>query len=143
MRARRHSKRSFSFFGNQRGSAAVEFALVCPVFILLMTGVFSGGMVFHVRETNYLYAREAARGLALGYFNETEAKDYAEDQAEDALGIDVTVSVDPATVGDPTDQNVVVSISVTKNELEKLAPFGGILPDGMTATVTMRNTITS
>ena len=44
-----------------RGQAMVEFALVIPVFILLMVGLFDLGRVVWVNDTLATAAREAAR----------------------------------------------------------------------------------
>jgi Flp pilus assembly protein TadG len=44
-----------------RGQAMVEFALVIPVFILLMVGIFDLGRVIWVNDTLNTAAREAAR----------------------------------------------------------------------------------
>jgi Flp pilus assembly protein TadG len=44
-----------------RGQAMVEFALVIPVFILLMVGIFDLGRVVWVNDTLNTAAREAAR----------------------------------------------------------------------------------
>ena len=44
-----------------RGQAMVEFALVFPVFILLMVGLFDFGRVIWVNDTLATAAREAAR----------------------------------------------------------------------------------
>jgi Flp pilus assembly protein TadG len=44
-----------------RGQAMVEFALVIPVFILLMVGIFDLGRVVWVNDTLATAAREAAR----------------------------------------------------------------------------------
>jgi Flp pilus assembly protein TadG len=44
-----------------RGQAMVEFALVIPVFLLLMVGLFDFGRVIWVNDTLSTAAREAAR----------------------------------------------------------------------------------
>ena len=49
-----------------RGQAMVEFALVIPVFILLMVGIFDLGRVVWVNDTLATAAREAAR-FAIGH----------------------------------------------------------------------------
>jgi Flp pilus assembly protein TadG len=51
---RRHNLRS------EQGQAAVEFALVVPVLLLLLLGIVQGGIVFH----NYLTVTDAARAAA-------------------------------------------------------------------------------
>jgi Flp pilus assembly protein TadG len=51
---RRNSLRS------EHGQAAVEFALVVPVLLLLLLGIIQGGIVFH----NYLTVTDAARAAS-------------------------------------------------------------------------------
>jgi hypothetical protein len=45
----------------QRGQAMVEFALIFPIFILLLVGLFDLGRVIWVNDTLATAAREAAR----------------------------------------------------------------------------------
>jgi Flp pilus assembly protein TadG len=97
-----------------RGAAAVEFALVAPLFIMLVFGVISFGIVFAQNLALGNGAREAARSAVVedrtcGQI-ETTATDAANSIAMD--GADVTVSikigqsastaVDACTGGDST-----------------------------------------
>ena len=53
---------------NQRGAVAVEFALIAPIVLMLLFGMFSGGMTYsdHLSITNAV--REGARfGAAIDY----------------------------------------------------------------------------
>jgi len=47
--------------GKPRGQALVEFALVFPIFVLLMVGIFDFGRVIWVNDTLSTASREAAR----------------------------------------------------------------------------------
>jgi Flp pilus assembly protein TadG len=49
----------------QDGAAAVEFALLAPLLMLLVLGVINFGIAFNVQETLTQAAREGVRGLAL------------------------------------------------------------------------------
>ena len=51
---------------NQRGAAAVEFALVLPIFIALVFGIIQYGFYFWTAETANSAAREAARRVVVG-----------------------------------------------------------------------------
>ena len=51
---------------NQRGAAAVEFALVLPIFIFLVFGIIQYGFYFWTAETANSAAREAARRVVVG-----------------------------------------------------------------------------
>lgn len=43
------------------GAALVEFALLFPVFIMLVTGMFSGGVLYNQKSNMHTATREAAR----------------------------------------------------------------------------------
>lgn len=49
----------------ESGAAAVEFALVAPLLILLLVGVVELGRVFHAQVTVTAAAREGAREMAI------------------------------------------------------------------------------
>jgi len=57
MRKRGHS---------ESGAAAVEFALILPIFILLVFGLIQYGFYFWTAETANSSAREVARRMAVG-----------------------------------------------------------------------------
>ncbi len=50
---------------NERGAAAVEFALVLPLLVLLLAGIAELGRVFYLQATLAGAAREGARVMAL------------------------------------------------------------------------------
>jgi Flp pilus assembly protein TadG len=65
-------KMPFSFWirrrctADERGAAAVEFALLAPLFFMLVFGMFSGGLLFNEKSQLTFAAREGARyGSAL------------------------------------------------------------------------------
>jgi Flp pilus assembly protein TadG len=69
IRRERHRKSSV-----ERGAAAVEFALVLPILVMLMFGIFSAGVAYsdHLAVTNSV--REGARlGSAVSYTGSGEA----------------------------------------------------------------------
>jgi Flp pilus assembly protein TadG len=49
-----------------RGAAVLEFALVAPVFILILVGIIEFGRAYNVSIAMQGAAREGARALALG-----------------------------------------------------------------------------
>ena len=53
-------------FRKQRGQATVEFALILPVFLLLLLGIMEFGLVFHEYLVVTHAAREGARVATLG-----------------------------------------------------------------------------
>ena len=50
----------------RRGQAMVEFALILPVFILILLGIMEFGLVFHQYLVVTAASREGARVAALG-----------------------------------------------------------------------------
>jgi Flp pilus assembly protein TadG len=50
----------------RRGIAAVEFAIILPIMLLLLLGVFEIGRMINVRQTLVSAAREAGRQAAAG-----------------------------------------------------------------------------
>ncbi|WP_413934010.1 TadE/TadG family type IV pilus assembly protein [Nitrospira sp. BLG_1] len=52
---------------NERGAAAVEFALLLPVFLMILFGIIEFGMIMYGREVVTNAAREGARaGIVQG-----------------------------------------------------------------------------
>jgi Flp pilus assembly protein TadG len=51
---------------DDRGAAAVEFAIIAPVLILLLFGIVEYGLVFNAQLQVTGAAREAARTMAVG-----------------------------------------------------------------------------
>jgi Flp pilus assembly protein TadG len=50
---------------NERGAAAVEFALVLPLLVLLVAGIAEFGRAYYLQATLSGAAREGARAMAL------------------------------------------------------------------------------
>jgi hypothetical protein len=62
---------------SEKGATAVELALLLPIFVLLLIGMFEFGIAFN----HYLYvihaAREGARLAAVGMYSESAVRDRA------------------------------------------------------------------
>lgn len=84
----------------ERGQTLVEFAIVLPVFILILVGIFDFGRAIYAYHTVLNASREAARQAVV---DQTPA--HIEDRAIDhgvALGIDAAdVDIDYRTVAAP------------------------------------------
>lgn len=64
----------------ERGAAAVEFALVLPVLLFLLLGIFEFGRIYNVQISLTNAAREGARYFAIHHSEATavgDAKDWA------------------------------------------------------------------
>jgi Flp pilus assembly protein TadG len=90
-----------------RGTAAVEFAVVAPVFVLMLFGTFEFGRALWTRASLQYAVQQAARCAsvaALRCDNSTDTAGYA---ASSVLGI--TVPVADFTVSAPTCGNKVAA----------------------------------
>ncbi len=105
-----------------RGSAAVEFALVLPVLLLILFGIIDFGRALNAQIELTGAAREGARLAALGYSN-AAIQTRVEAAAPSLSGITVTVAANcPPGAGPVADAQVDVS-----------DPFSFITPIGAVA----------
>jgi Flp pilus assembly protein TadG len=126
---------------NRRAAAAVEFAIVAPVFFLLIFGMIEYGRMVMVQQVITNASREGARLAVLDGANYEEIKsqvnDYLNSASIDAVNALVTVEPDPPTnagFGEPI--TVSVSIAFTKvSWLPSPMYLGG---KTLTATTVMR-----
>ena len=95
---------------DERGMAAVEFALVLPVLILVLAGVIQFGSMFFVQNNMTDVARDSARRLAVGELTAAETQQYAQNALVD-WGITYTVVVTEPNPIDPDDKDITVTIS--------------------------------
>ncbi|MBM7519577.1 TadE/TadG family type IV pilus assembly protein [Nocardioides nitrophenolicus] len=78
----------------ERGTAAVEFALIVPVLVLLVFGIVSYGMMLSFRQTLSQAATEGARAAAV-QLDPSQRTSSAEEAIDDALA---TLSVGGTTL---------------------------------------------
>ena len=117
--------------GEERGAAAVEFALVFPVLVLLLVGIIEFGAMFNAQLLVQGAAREGAREMSLtGSVTQAQsaALGVAPGLSPALTTADVTVS--PATCTDGTD--VTVTVHYDKPFLTGM--FGTTLPLEASAT---------
>jgi Flp pilus assembly protein TadG len=123
---------------NRGGAAVVEFAIVAPVFFLLVFGMIEYGRMVMVQQILTNASREGARYAVILESNDTTAvQDRVTDYLESAsIGGTPTVTVDWPTGGSGSNQPVSVSVSI---------PFGQVswLPSPMFVSSTMPLTATS
>jgi Flp pilus assembly protein TadG len=120
------------------GQSLAEFAMVAPIFLLLVFGIvdFSLGLKAWLTVSNA--SREGARVLALGE-SCSQVTSQAQNAAQGLAG--VTVGIAPATcTGNPGDP-MSVTVSYTYNSVTPLGRFVKKLsgPITMTSTSTMRH----
>jgi Flp pilus assembly protein TadG len=107
-----------------RGSVAVEFALVLPVLLLIVFGIVDFGRALNAQITLTGAAREGVRLAALGY-SDAAIQSRVAAAAPDLSGITVTVVAScPPGAGPAADAQVDVSY-----------PFKFITPIGAVASI--------
>lgn len=137
---------------DEKGAAAVEFALVLPIFILLVLGIVTFGLIFKDYLGISHAAREGARWAALGASKaEVETKAAAAAPQIDWGSANLSMAGVGAGGAIESDQGNPVTISVSyplppgvlslSNSLEGMgAALGGALdlPDTIVAEATQR-----
>ena len=131
---RKSSRRSVSsLFRHQDGGIVVEFALVAPILILVMTGIIQFGAAMFILNNMENVARDASRRAATGEFSAAQAETYAAGTLVD-WGINYNISV---TI-DTTTRDVVAVISAPLNEAAIIDYLGILSGRTITAAATMR-----
>ena len=123
---------------NDSGVAAIEFAFIAPILILLLTGIIQFGAVLFIQHNMGEIARESARRVAVGAMTPTQAKQFVDDSLVNwgaTFDVAVTVVPDPA---DPTDTNVSVVVTAPMSEVALLDILGVFEGGTMRAANTMR-----
>ncbi len=130
MRATRGIVRSC--WRSERGVAAIEFALVMPFVLLVLSGIIQFGFVLFLQSHVANVARETARRVAVGEFEQAEAEQFAQDSLLN-WGVTYTVAV---TFPDPDDVDVQISLPMSQAAMIDLL---GLFQSGtLTAAVTAR-----
>lgn len=93
---------------SERGSTAVELALLLPILVTLVLGTVEGARMYHAWETLTHAAREAARPLALGSGDPVTT---ARDNVPGLVAADVTVARTPATGNCTVGSNVTIVLT--------------------------------
>jgi Flp pilus assembly protein TadG len=90
---------------SERGAAAVEFALIFPILVVLVLGIVEFGRAYNVQTTLSGAARQGARVMALQN-NSTAAKTAVKAAATGLTITDTQISITPTacptTTTDPT-----------------------------------------
>lgn len=103
---------------SDRGAAAVEFALVLPLLLLLIFGLIDFGRALNEQIVLTQAAREGARVAALGG---TDAVGRTRTAASPLSDVDVTVRACPAVPGQADDAQV-----VARHDFDFITPIGMI-----------------
>ncbi len=127
-------------YRKQRGAAAVEFAVVAPIFVLLLFGMIEYGRMVMVQQMLTNATREGARRAVLDGTTLAEVKttvqDYLTSGNITVYDNEITVTPDPSAAanGDP----VTVSMTVPFSRVSWLPSPMYLGSANMTATSVMR-----
>jgi Flp pilus assembly protein TadG len=117
------------------GAAAVEFAIVLPIFLMILFGIIQFGSVLFLHNNMVNAAREAARRMSVdSSFSQSEAETYAENYLSD-WNLTFSVTATPAAV---PNGDVIVQISVPAADAA-LVNFPIAWPGNLVAQATMRS----
>lgn len=118
-----------------RGAAAVEFALVVPILIALVVAIAAFGRAYNIQSGLSMAAREGVRSMALDQKSTAvaTAENLAISEANALIGVTsgVGASVSPATSPCAAGVNVTMTVTYTFD----FFGFGGFL--GILETVNM------
>jgi len=102
---------------NRRGATAVEFAVVAPVFFLLVFGMIEYGRMVMVQQVITNASREGCRRAVLDGATVTDVNDACNNYLTSAGIKDATITITPnppSTAGFGAPVSVVVSIAFNK-----------------------------
>jgi Flp pilus assembly protein TadG len=121
------------------GAAAVEFAIVVPIFLLLVFGIIEFGRAIMVQQILVNATREGARQAVLDGATSAgvvdTVSDYLQGASIDIAQNNISVSPDPTGVG--SREQITVSVSVPFSEVSWMPPF--IYDGNLQASATMRS----
>lgn len=113
----------------EMGAVAVEFALILPVFLMLIMGVVEFGRAFGIQISMAQGAREAARYMAIHY-TDADAEATARDRAIFAANPIADLQPGEVTIGGCTPgPNTIVTITADRAYLTGLPTLLPFLPD--------------
>jgi Flp pilus assembly protein TadG len=124
---------------HRKGAAAVEFALVAPLFVLMFFGIVEIGRGMMVQQVLIQASREGAREAALPGATMDSVMDVVERFAADAgtpvNRNDISAIPDPASA--LNNQQIKVSVEVAVSDISWIP--SSFLPARLKATTTMRS----
>lgn len=122
-----HDEESYVDRQSERGAAAVEFALLAPILIMLILGIMEFGRAYNVQVSLTNAAREGARSMAISK-NENTARAraiYAAAHLNPSLeNGNITFARTTGTAGCPVDAQVTATVAYSLSTMTGIAgPF--------------------
>lgn len=117
------------------GATIIEFALILPVLLAILSGIIQFGGLFFLQSSMSQVARETARALVIGEIQVAGAQTYA-----DARLIDwgITYSVTATPPNPPTSNDYVVQITAPLAEASLVDLLGLFQTGTLEAQATMQ-----
>ena len=121
---------------DERGAAAVEFAFIMPILLLMFSGILQFGSVMFLENHMTNVAREASRRVAVGELTETDAATMIKGAL---VNWGVTYKVSVATLdADDGNQDITVAISLPLSDAALMDVLGLFDTGDQSTSVTMR-----
>ena len=96
---------------DERGATAVEFALVAPIFLMFVIGMFDLGRLFFIKNTMQYTVEQTARyAMVNPTLTETELETYATTEG-DKMFTGITFTAEATVVGTVNYRNITASYS--------------------------------
>jgi len=118
------------------GAAAVEFAFILPILLLLFSGIVQFGSVMFLENHMTNVARETSRRVAVGELAQADAVSSAQ-QALVNWGVNYEVTAATVDMGGG-NQDIAVAISLPMADAALIDLLGVFQSGNLIATVTMR-----
>jgi Flp pilus assembly protein TadG len=123
--------------GDTRGAAAVEFALVLPVLLLLVLGIVDFGRMLDWQIKLSGAAREGARWVALGQGDPTNrVRTATGDPASASVAVSYTACPSPPPTG-ASSVNTTVTATRAYTLLTPLRTISGLFGGGLPGSITL------
>jgi len=113
---------------NSKGASVVEFALILPLLVMMVFGIFQFGIAYNNWIALTHAAREGTRLAAVGQYEESRVRESAPSVQIESIN----VTGQEGNIGDP------VTVTVTGVVLNLEIPLAGSWPIQLSSTATMR-----
>lgn len=121
---------------DERGVAAVEFAFIVPILLVMFSGIVQFGSVMFLENHMTNVAREASRRVAVGELAQAEAATAVQGSLIN-WGVTYNVSVETSDAGDG-NEDITVAISLPMADAALVDVLGLFQTGNLSASVTMR-----
>jgi Flp pilus assembly protein TadG len=119
---------------DERGAAAVEFALLLPLLVMLVFGIIEFSVLYNRQQGLHAAAREGARVAALPVSTQSDIEDRVQDALDgvlndtDAAAADISVTPDTTRPCDlrPPGATVVVTVEIEDQVQIPLVDIGAV-----------------